>query len=140
MPDEIETRPDFKNLVRILAAQTKSQIETEDAKAASEASAISDGEYEEIQRRKAETAGLRERNKDRRINRKLRSGYAKSVLCYLVWYSAFVGALLILSGFKICGFSLPEAVLSFLVGSTAAAAIGLVYAVTNGLFNGIGKD
>lgn len=110
-----------------------------DAKAEGEAKAMAAGEYEEIQRKKAETAGLVEKNRDRRINRKLRTNYAKSVLCYLICYSVFVGILLLLSGFEVCDFHLPESVLGFLVGSTAAAAIGLVFAVTNGLFKGLDK-
>jgi len=46
---------------------------------------------------------------------------------------------LLASGLNIYGFSLHEDILKYLVGSTAAAAIGLVYAVTNGLFDGSNK-
>lgn len=98
---------------------------------------MAEGDYEDVERKKAENAGIRERNKDRRINRALRKGYARAVFCYLVCYSVFVGALLVLSGFNLFCFHLPENVLAYLVGSTAAAAIGLVFAVTNGLFKGI---
>jgi hypothetical protein len=120
--------------IKSLATQFTAGI---DAKATSEAEALADGQYAYIQRQKAETASLVEKNKDRIINRRLRTGYARSVLCYLICYSVFVGVLLLLSGFKICGFQLPESVLGFLVGSTAAAAIGLVFSVTNGLFKGL---
>jgi polyferredoxin len=122
-----------------IAKLARVSFNIQDEKATDEAEAMAAGEYEDIQRRKFETAGLRERNRDRRINRKLRTNYARSVLCYLIWYSVFVGILLLMAGFKICGFVLPESVLGFLVGSTTAAAIGLVFAVTNGLFSGLEK-
>ena len=86
------------------------------------------------QRKSAETQGIREVNRDLRYNRLLRARYAKWVFCYLISYSVFVAIILLAVGFKICGFELPGTVLEFLVGSTAASAIGLVFAVTNGLF------
>ena len=86
------------------------------------------------QRRLAETQTIRESNLDLRMNRRLRWKYARWVFCYLVSYSFFVGALLLGSGFGVRGFNLQESVLNFLVGSTAASAIGLVLAVTTGLF------
>jgi hypothetical protein len=88
-------------------------------------------------KQKAETQSIVESNLDRRVNRKLRWKYARWVFCYLVSYSVFVGGVLILSGFGILGFVLSEAVLSTLVGSTAISAIGLVLAVTTGLFKPI---
>lgn len=96
-------------------------------------------EFEERERHNAEVVGLKERNRDLRHNRKLRSSYARLVFCYLVCYSIFVGVVIVASGWSILSFTLHEDVLKYLVGSTAAAAIGLVYAVTNGLFNGVGK-
>lgn len=91
------------------------------------------------QRHLAETQTIKESNRDLRVNRKLRWKYARWVFCYLVVYSASVLFLLIVSGFGIFGFSLPESVLGFLVGSTAVSAIGLVLAVTTGLFKPILK-
>jgi hypothetical protein len=88
-------------------------------------------------KQKAETQSIVESNLDRRVNRKLRWKYARWVFCYLVCYSVFVGGILVLSGFGICGFQMSEAVLSTLVGSTAVSAIGLVLAVTTGLFKPI---
>jgi hypothetical protein len=85
-------------------------------------------------RKQAEVQTIRESNLDLRMNRKLRWKYARWVFCYLVSYSCFVGLLLLASGANFCGFTLSEDVLSFLVGSTAASAIGLVLAVTTGLF------
>lgn len=86
------------------------------------------------QRKSAETQGVREANRDLRYNRLLRARYARWVFCYLISYSIFVAVVLVGVGFGVCGFTLPERVLEFLVGSTAASAIGLVFAVTNGLF------
>jgi hypothetical protein len=45
--------------------------------------------------------------------------------------------LLLFAGFKKDGFALDTVVLSTLVGSTAVAAIGLVYTVVKGLFGPI---
>ena len=84
-------------------------------------------------RRLAETQTIRESNRDLRLNRKLRWRYARWIFCYLVCYSAFVALLLLCCGSGL-SFKLPESVLNFLVGSTAASAIGLVLAVTVGLF------
>ena len=111
-----------------------------DTKAVLEATAIADKDYDEIERnrRRAETQNIVENNRDKRINRKLRWRYASWVFCYLVCYSVFVGIVVLMSGFKIW-FDLPPSVLDFLVGSTAAAAIGLVYAVTSGLFGSASK-
>lgn len=86
-------------------------------------------------REKAEVQGLREQNFNQRANRHLRWKYARWVFCYLVCYSLFTAALLLISGFKAhTGFDMQPEVLNFLVGSTAAAAIGLVAAVVTGLF------
>ncbi|XYK78760.1 MAG: hypothetical protein ROO70_13295 [Labrenzia sp.] len=110
--------------------------EVQDSKADREASALSLGIYEDEEkaRRKAETRTIVETNLDRRTNRRLRWKYARWVFCYLVSYSSIVGIFLICAGFKIFGFTLPDTVLEFLVGSTAVSAIGLVLAVTTGLF------
>lgn len=85
-------------------------------------------------RQLAETQTIIETNRDLKINRKLRWKYARWVFCYLVAYSVFVGLVLVASAVNICGFSLDSSVLEYLVGSTAVSAIGLVLAVTTGLF------
>jgi len=136
MTVEKSTREAQAALMKRLA---RKQASIPDERARTESTLISNDKYVEKQREMAEIAGIRERNRDRRINRKLRTNYAKSVFCYLIWYSVFVGVLLVLHGFKVCSFELPESVLSFLVGSTAASAIGLVFSVTHGLFNGLEK-
>ena len=87
-----------------------------------------------INHAKATLDGLREDNRNKKANRRLRWRYAKWVFHYLVSYSIFAAALVILHGFKVCGFELPEVALGALVGSTAVAAIGLVASVVSGLF------
>ena len=67
-------------------------------------------------------------------NRELRKKYADNVFYYLVAYSIAVFSLLVLYGFGIYEFALPENVLLALVGSTAASSIGLVGFVVKGLF------
>ncbi len=93
-------------------------------------------EERDLQKRKskADIRALEESNFDRRANRVLRFRYAKNVYKYLCCYSIGCALLLILAGFKLGGFSLPDVVLTALTGSTAASAIGLVGFVVSGLF------
>ena len=60
--------------------------------------------------------------------------YANRVFNFLVGYCLFVGAVVLLDGFKYRGFDLSDGVLSVIAGSTAASAIGLVGFVVSGLF------
>lgn len=83
---------------------------------------------------RAKTRSLEEQNEDKRSFRQLREKYARWVFRYLVCYSLACAAIVVLAGSQWGGFTLPEVVLSYLVGSTAVAAIGLVLAVTHGLF------
>jgi hypothetical protein len=83
---------------------------------------------------KAKAEAAEEANRDSVSNRALRERYAKWVFRYLIGYSITCFALLLADGWHLYGFDLPDSVLEFLVGSTAAAAIGLVLAVTHGLF------
>ncbi len=82
----------------------------------------------------AKVRALEEENEDRSSFRGLREKYAGWVYKYLVGYSIACLGLLSAHGAKFNGFALPEAVLTALVGSTAISAIGLVLAVTHGLF------
>lgn len=86
------------------------------------------------QEAKAKIRSMEEANEDSSSFRKLREKYARWVYGYLVGYSSMCFLLLIADGWNLWGFDLPDSVLEFLVGSTAAAAIGLVLAVTHGLF------
>lgn len=75
-----------------------------------------------------------QRLKDAESNRQLREGYANKVYCYLVVYSILAFVLVVADGFKLGGFDLDTTVVSIIVGSTAASAIGLVGFVVKGLF------
>lgn len=61
---------------------------------------------------------------------------ANKAFWFMCAYAAVVGAILILDGFTTIPFDLPENVLEFLVGSTAATVIGLVGMVLTGIFVG----
>lgn len=131
-------REALKNLSVSKKISAEAIIESSDGKGKQEASAIANKNYEKIiedERKKAETQTIIEGNLDSSANRALRWKYATWVFGYLVCYSIFVAVIMVLSAFNICGFNLESSVLEFLVGSTAASAIGLVYAVTHGLFN-----
>ena len=82
-----------------------------------------------------ERKGIEENLRNQVASRQMRFDYSRWVFRYLVGYSVFVGITVVLSGYKIYGFELPDVVLGALVGSTAVSAIGLVLAVTTGLFN-----
>lgn len=64
----------------------------------------------------------------------LRKEYSRNILRFLICWSAGVGLVLMFQGFKLWGFSLPESVLDFLVGSTTVNVIALVGLVVKGLF------
>lgn len=83
---------------------------------------------------KAKAKALEEANEDSASFRTLREKYAKWVYGYLISYSVACGFFLMADAWTWGGFDLPDSVLEFLVGSTAASAIGLVLAVTHGLF------
>lgn len=84
----------------------------------------------ENEKLKAET----ERRDPKSVRAGMMEPYAKKVFRYLRWYTISVGVILILHGFRIFGFHLPDMTLSILVGSTAVSAIGLVRSIVNGLF------
>ena len=64
----------------------------------------------------------------------LRATYSRSIFKFLIFWSSGVGVVLVLQGFSISCFNLPESVLDFLVGSTTANVIALVGLVVKGLF------
>ena len=78
----------------------------------------------------------RARIDDVKSDRELRKIYGFRILRFLHCYSLVVGILVLLSGLQLpwLPFELPSEVLALLVGSTAAAAIGLVGFVARGLF------
>jgi hypothetical protein len=85
----------------------------------------------------AEINALEQKNSDRIATRKLRYDHAKLVYYYLCAYTTGSAVFLLLCGSKLGGFSLPDMVLTTVVGSTAAAAIGLVGFVVSGLFRNV---
>ncbi|WP_156427463.1 hypothetical protein [Novosphingobium sp. Fuku2-ISO-50] len=90
-----------------------------------------------LSKHKAEAAALRNdlaRAYIENLNadRELRKKYASQILLYLEFYSATVGAIIILSGLSFI--KIDTNVLQTLVGSTAVAAIGLVGFIARGLF------
>ena len=91
-------------------------------------------------RSRAEISALEHANRDRVATRRLRYRYAKAVYQYLCGYSIGAAVMTVASGFKIFGFTLPDAVLTMIVGSTAAAAIGLVGFVVSGLFKNTDRN
>ena len=110
-----------------------------DKKARDEQTAITNNNYSE-RRDAAEITKLEERNENIKANRKLREAYATKVYIYLVVYSSVVGVMLFASGLDCIPFLLSDNVLEILVGSTAVSAIGLVLAVTLGLFKNLDNN
>ncbi|QRF68144.1 hypothetical protein [Ponticoccus alexandrii] len=77
---------------------------------------------------------LREQIENLRSDRALREKYADRILAFLEAYAVLVFFLILFDGLGFVGFSIPEAAIVTLVGSTAVAAIGLVGFVAKGLF------
>ena len=65
--------------------------------------------------------------------------FANKAFWFMCGYCGIVGLMVFFHGFTFCGFSLPDSALNFLVGSTAAAVIGLVGMVLTGIFVGARK-
>ena len=89
---------------------------------------------------KEDISKLRISNQTHELLNQLIEPSARKSFNFMACYSGGVGVLLVLSGFKIFGFSLSEQVLSFLVGSTAVTVIGLVGMVLTGVFVGARKN
>lgn|GEM_PF-2988834 len=85
---------------------------------------------------KLENEQLRAGRKTSDILDDLIKPYAKRTFVFMCAYCSVVGITLILHGFDGVKFSLPETVLTFLVGSTATTVIGLVGMVLTGIFLG----
>jgi len=77
---------------------------------------------------------LKQTNLNLQSTRKLRQSVARAVYWFMVAWSAAVLALLILTGLRVYGFSLPAAVLAALIGSTTVSVIGMVAFLVRGLF------
>ncbi len=91
-------------------------------------------ESEELEAVRLRNRLARSQIKNVKADRRMRRAYAGRILLYLQVYSGVVGVMVLGSGFRIAGFSLPVEILATLVGSTAVAAIGLVGFIARGLF------
>jgi hypothetical protein len=85
-----------------------------------------------------ENAALRSRLETKAAIDSLLGPYSNKVFAFLCCYGLAAFILLLLSGFQVAGFTLDPAVMSFVVGSTAVSAIGLVGLVIKGIF-GVAK-
>jgi hypothetical protein len=88
----------------------------------------------DVREKEAKVSSLEQDGLDKSANRSLREKYASQVYDYLKFYSGAVFLLILASGFRFQGFTLPDSTLLALVGSTATASIGLVGIVVTGLF------
>ncbi|MDR7118442.1 hypothetical protein [Caulobacter sp. BE254] len=88
----------------------------------------------ENERLRAENEGLKGQQTYDDVRTRMMEPYAGKVFRFLIGYCAFVGVIILLSGFKIGGFAISDTVLGIIAGSTAASAIGLVGFVVSGLF------
>ncbi|KRA64459.1 hypothetical protein ASD89_20360 [Caulobacter sp. Root656] len=88
----------------------------------------------ENERLRADIENLRGQQTYDDVRTRMMEPYAGKVFRFLIGYCAFVGAIILLSGFKIGGFAISDTVLGIIAGSTAASAIGLVGFVVSGLF------
>ena len=68
------------------------------------------------------------------VKARMMEPWADKVFNFVCVYCVALGALVVMSGFKVCGFSLSDTVLAVLAGSTAASVIGLIGIVVSGLF------
>ena len=89
----------------------------------------------EVLRAENETLKWRKTYDD--VRAEMMQPYAGKVFNFLVGYCVFVGAIILLAGFRLGGFTISDTVLGIIAGSTAASAIGLVGFVVSGLFGSI---
>ncbi len=141
-------------MIKSVSSKTP-QVTIEDIDKAPENLPVSEGtdfrqKYEELQKSfrevadrefnlKEENSKLRQNNDTAKILNELIKPSAEKAFKYMYSYSAVVALFLLASGTKDSGFTLPEQVQSFLVGSTAVTVIGLVGMVLTGVFLGARK-
>ena len=88
---------------------------------------------------KADKAELKQRLSTKAAIDGLLAPYSNKVFVFLCSYGVAAFILLLLNGFHLHGFSLDTTVMSFVVGSTAVSAIGLVGLVIRGIFGVVEK-
>lgn len=86
---------------------------------------------------RAENESLKWRKTYDEVRAEMMQPYAGKVFNFLVCYCLFVGAVILLAGFRVGGFAISDTVLGIIAGSTAASAIGLVGFVVSGLFGAV---
>ncbi len=86
---------------------------------------------------RAENENLKWRKTYDDVRAEMMQPYAGKVFNFLVCYCVFVGAIILLAGFRFGGFAISDTVLGIIAGSTAASAIGLVGFVVSGLVGSI---
>lgn len=86
-----------------------------------------------------ENKALKGQLSSKKVIEDLLSPTARRAFVFLCCYGLGALVLLILHGFGVGGFALPESVLGLVVGSTAISAIGVFTAVIVGLFAAIKK-
>lgn len=127
--------PTDESRAKLLLGRLRSLAEEDEKNTAQEPSELAAKEQvyiEEFQELHLDRLELQ--NKALKETTELRKTYSEKVFKFLIWWSSGVGLVLILQGFKIGGFDLPESVLNVLVGSATANIVALVSLVVKGLF------
>lgn len=137
------------------AVSEREQVTLNDLDNAPDSAALSDGDtlvsIEDYRKRlaivgterdalQAELEKVQRRVRTIQILDELIEPMAKRSFSFMVFYCAIVGEIVLFHGFRLFGFSLPESVLQFLVGSTATTVIGLVGMVLTGVFVGARRN
>jgi hypothetical protein len=117
--------------------ETATRLETFGSDAAAELLAQSEALLAQNEALRAENESLKWRKTYDEVRAEMMQPYAGKVFNFLVCYCLFVGAVILLAGFKVGGFVISDTVLGIIAGSTAASAIGLVGFVVSGLFGAV---
>ena len=88
---------------------------------------------------KEEISSLKQKLRTNIILDDMLKPYAKYAYGFMCSYASFVALILLMNGFGCFQNPIPDSVMQFLVGSTAATVIGLVGMVMTGIFVGARK-
>jgi hypothetical protein len=128
-PDEAPTLTDFDNAPDVVPmTETDAQLTNSDY--IEKLAEVSESK-EKLAERAASDAS--------QILNDLIKPYADKAFNFMRIYCGSVLLLLLMDGFSLCGFNLPDTTLDFLVSSTAVTVIGLVGMVLTGIFIGARK-
>lgn len=114
--------------------ETSTQLEPLGSSAAADQRALTAELLAQNEALRAENESLKWRKTYDDVRAEMMQPYAGKVFNFLVCYCLFVGAIILLAGFRVGGFAISDTVLGIIAGSTAASAIGLVGFVVSGLF------